>query len=410
MDAVDGAWKCRIRPRTGRGHYVDPERGLLQKKGGQMEKASVGFLLSVGFAGIAALTWRSPNTGLQDHRTPGGESPVCDIQLHELAVVKGEAVDKGIVRVSGDRIFLRPNYSGHEIFAFDWEGNPVHSYGKQGQGPGEFENIRDFQPLPDGGLAVFEATRLTVLDADGEVRSTHSLIPGSYLTDFGGTVRLEDGSYLITGRAATQEAFGHPFARVDSEGSVIQYFGRNETESDGPLQGYMVPRILAAGPDGAIVSVKRFYHVIEIWKPSGDLIERYSREVDWMHWPPDFDPARHRMGPPEDQFVGAQYDADGRLWLMAQVTPDEWREGIRDGRVVDAERWTDFQIEVLRLTSGPDSRTLCTKHLKPVFLGFGGPGIAVSYDEDWRNRPLLRLWRLDIVPAGERGSPSHKEW
>jgi hypothetical protein len=189
---------------------------------------------------------------------------------------------------------------------------------------------------------------------------------------------------------------GHPLVRVSSTGAALDYFGQNEVEYDEALRGQMMPRLVAHHPLHGTVTVKRYEYAVEIWSGDGTLEDTYSREVDWLRWPPlapDDDP--HRLGAPEDHFIGAHFDDAGYLWLVAQTTPAEWREGLDGGRVTDMEKWTDTQIEVVDL----DARSIvCSARFKPYVLGgFAESGRIASYREDAAGEPRITIWRLTLL-------------
>jgi 6-bladed beta-propeller len=341
---------------------------------------------------VAVLVTMRPFSSTTQLATTEGS---CRIVADKEVELSGDHVEAGLVRITPQHIYLAKR---SEIVVFDREGRFLRILGRPGSGPGEFNRIQQIVPLPAGEIAAIESNppRLSLISLDGDVPPARaSLLPVSIHRH--GGVRLPDSTFLLTGRMLGSERSGHPLVRVSSTGTPLGYFGENEVERDGPLRGQMMPRLVAHHPSHGIVTVKRYAYAVEIWDADGTLEDTYSREVDWLRWPPvvaDGDP--HRLGPPEDHFIGVHFDDAGYLWLVAQTTPEEWRDGLDGGRVADIEQWTDTQIEVVDL----DARSIiCSARFKPYVLGgFAGSGRIASYREDAAGEPVIAIWRLTLVP------------
>ncbi len=72
---------------------------------------------------------------------------------------------------------------GHSIKVFDSHGNYLHSIGRKGQGPGEFQWIMSFSFLPDGRLFVmdFRSLRTSIFYSSGQFLDSHQWKQNLYL-------------------------------------------------------------------------------------------------------------------------------------------------------------------------------------------------------------------------------------
>lgn len=321
--------------------------------------------------------------------TAGGD---CSINARPVVELRGDEVGVGLVRLTPTRILLE---RVSEIVVFDRQGRFQRVLGKPGSGPGEFRRIQQVISLPDEHIAVFQANPplMTVLDSVGTVLHT-TVLPVSISR--GGAIMLRDGSIALTGdMRSDREHFGHPIARMTQNGELLNHFGRNEVETEDPLAGRMMPRVIAPHPSGGVVAVKQFKYAVELWNSRGTIEGKFARKAEWLNWPPVVegdDP--HTLGPPEDMFRGAEVDDKGRLWLVAQTTPADWKSGLRDGRVIDRDKWTDTQIEVVDLAS---KRVICSSRFKPFVLGgLVGPQQIASYRETAGGDPIITVWSLSV--------------
>jgi hypothetical protein len=349
---------------------------------------------AVSFVIVAYLTFHEP--ARRHLLTTAGTD--CIIDIEPVTELHGDQVAAGLVRLTPTRILLE---RVSEIAVFDRQGRFRRTLGRAGSGPGEFRRIQQVVPLSGERIAVFQANppQLAIVDSGGAALKTATL-PVSISRN--GALILSDSSFVLAGAMhSDRENYGRPMVRITQDGEVISYFGQNEVETEDPLLGRMMPREIAWHPRRGVVAVKRFKYAVEVWDERGTLQNRYARKAEWLNWPPVVegnDP--HRLGPPEDQFRGAQFDDQSRLWLLAQVTPPDWQSGIVDGRVIDPEKWTDTHIEVLDLAS---KKVLCSARFQPfVLTGFVGPLQIASFRENSIGDPTITIWQLSLRMGGGR--------
>ncbi len=118
---------------------------------------------------------------------PGVEAPpapmVARVAL-ELGALGGEQPDVfgdvGAVDLSGDEIFVL-DAMAREVRVFGLDGRHLRSFGRAGDGPGEFQYASSIAAGDDGSVWVFDPPRLTLsrFGADGEYESSIAGQPGS---------------------------------------------------------------------------------------------------------------------------------------------------------------------------------------------------------------------------------------
>lgn len=336
---------------------------------------------------------------------PPSLAGTCSADLERIATIEGDYAGRaGIGLVAQDYVLTVNNSDRASVHVFDRNGRYLRTFGGAGEGPGEFQSISDVRQLPDGRIVVFDqrALRVTYFTPAMSLEETHPL-PVS-LWPHGAQWDGEDGWYL-TGRMVDRDHFGSPVVHINENGSVLRYFGENETETEGPLAGMMVNRAVALHPDHGLFTLKGNQYVVEHWTPDGSLGRTIEPDVDWFHWPPPWmedgptETAGRAVGDrePENAFLDMQFGERGHLWTLSQVTPPNWRDGLSDGRIIDYAAWTDNVVHVLDITRG---REICTVRLEDIFVfgGFAGPGILKTYEEGSLGRPTVTFWRLTIQP------------
>ncbi len=98
---------------------------------------------------------------------------------------------------------------------FNHDGQLVWTFGRGGQGPGEFEGPRDLRLDASGRVWVLDQDnrRATVLTAAGELERIITLDLGYYPTEI---APLADGTTVVAVASAER-----PFVRIDSSGAVL---------------------------------------------------------------------------------------------------------------------------------------------------------------------------------------------
>jgi hypothetical protein len=320
-----------------------------------------------------------------------GEGGDCSIVLAPVAVLTGDDVDFGVVRMSETNIYLE---NRNRVLVFDHSGHLIREFGREGKGPGEYSNIAGMVPLADGHLTIFDMSlmRLTFVDSLGTPLYT---APLPLNVDIAAIAALSDTTFVLGGRMVGRERFGQPLVVVDAAGTVLGYYGDNEAEKEGRQRGRMMPRLVAATSDGVVISLPRYRYSLEVWDRDGKLNKTIDRESEWFYYPPKEnigDP--HLAGPPVNQLVGLQLDTQSRAWVLGHSTPADWARGIKDGRIIDYDAWIDSRIEIIDLYS---STVLCSVPISQYLMfGFPRENHVASFSYDVNHNPIITLWKLQL--------------
>lgn len=333
------------------------------------------------------------------------EGDACTVEVEVLASLRGDQVNRsGVGLVSEQTILLVTNVARHEILVFDRQGSFMRSVGRQGEGPGEYLTIHELRSLPDSRLAVIDArqARITILDQDFGLQKVVRIPVIIYPH---GAVSMADGGWLLSGLSMDRDHFGSAVVEVDSAGVPRWFYGENETIKEGPARGQMPTRHLAFDPSMGVITMQAYDYAIEVWSPEGPLAEVIRPPSDWFHWPPEGFEGRRGEGPnvgaigqrpPEDRVAGIQFDQEGRLWILSQVTPENWRDGLdENGQIVDRATYVDFMLQIYDL----DRRaSVCLVRLGDDFYfgGFAGQGMLKTYSEDSIANPEVSIHRLTV--------------
>lgn len=160
-----------------------------------------GVLGRVAIAVLATANWLagcdvpSPRVGVQVDTLSGGRvvvsSPdasgderVAPILVEELRIGSGDGFCDAFghvfsLAVDDDGRTYVADLSANAITVFDERGECIRTFGREGEGPGEFSMLAGIAWQPPGLLWAMDASlyRLTVFDSAGRVQETHSLQP-----------------------------------------------------------------------------------------------------------------------------------------------------------------------------------------------------------------------------------------
>lgn len=213
--------------------------------------------------------------------------PPCGIEFHDTgirleSVADGSRPDPGqTVLVDSNGRFITANAPGWSaaISVWDARGRYLSSFGREGEGPGEFSGRGMMSLFIDGrdnlhvrhgfsGWSVFSPRHEFIRSLP-----RHKVGGGDWTT-----VLLDDGSVLDS-----EGRDGHLFRMADSTGSVARTFG---TVGDGS-SGRGARRISHAGGDtfwagpgeeGADA------YLLEEWGIDGTLRRKLRRDISWYRW------------------------------------------------------------------------------------------------------------------------------
>jgi len=355
---------------------------------------------SAGLAMLALITAAACAAGTDDVADPSGLATVRDSTRADSVIVRvaGE-VPAARLRSVTEELRIQPDAedttlfgetrdfevgrdgrlyvydaASHRIFVFGPDGAHRRTIGRQGAGPGEFNQNNGLQLLPDGRLAQLDSrnARVSFFTAEGDFLESW-VIPAGFSTTNG--IRADRSGALFLVRPVTPPRDGEILGRMglvrlgaggafgDStlapDLRVPQVFytatekvGANTNmSSTGPMHA---PRFLwALHPEGHFISVNGARYEIEVSRPGTPL--RIVRDASPVPVPEEerrWDEARItfnlRMTDPSWTFTGPPIPAvkppirelqvarDGRLWVRVSTPseriPDTEREPRREGR------------------------------------------------------------------------------
>jgi len=250
-----------------------------------------------------------------------------------------------------------------EIKVFSPDGEFLRTIGRQGTGPGEFQNAQQMVMLPDGTLGVAQVFpgKLVRLNLDGTPAGTLEL--GAADPTQGGFVALvnarQNGGNLILGGIAltfdqaTSSQKRHYFVRsYDLAGTQqTEYVGEDRTWvfDDSfkfrEIDNDFVWRRLAVGPEGQVaIAVPREEYAVSIYAPDGSLqrvverqYETLPRDESQMSRFRSLMESQSRQFPQDVEIEieknaadiqNVQYAADGTLWVQTSRSVYAAEDGV----------------------------------------------------------------------------------
>ncbi len=181
-----------------------------------------------------------------------------------------------------------------EVRVFDAEGQYLFTFGREGEGPGEFRQAQDLLLLPSGKVGVIygQQNRLATYDLDGTIGEDTSLLPDGVRFAFLIGAQSRDGRMVIQQHAteinddeivSTMSMVG-----LDAEGNVTHtYFSDTSTQKrQGPgimisidSDDYSNAWVLM---DGGLLAINQNgdEYKIEILDAEGELVRTITREYE----------------------------------------------------------------------------------------------------------------------------------
>jgi hypothetical protein len=340
--------------------------------------------------------------GADDASSPCTDCQIAIEPVAAFGAADGNAALPGMVRTivrdSRGRLLVGA-FNADRVLVFDTTGQLDTTFGRKGEGPGEF----------GGGIPIIVRSRgdsIVVYDGGNDRLAAFSgeFEPGwtaADITTFGGgsLVALRDGGFVRSGesgRGANRSRA--PLHLLDTEGRLVRSFGADSADPTAP--GTMYPT-LAATSDGQVWAANRSRYRLILWSTDGTPIRTIERSVEWF-------PSRASSAAvtPDQAPVPAidaiHLDDEGRLWVFIEVGAPDWSDGLgpaEDGAhgirypVTDPELVYETVIEVLDATTGE----LLASTRVPQRIGIVvDDGLAASDFEDSTGVPRVQLMRLTL--------------
>jgi hypothetical protein len=180
---------------------------------------------------------------------------------------------QGGARLQGGEVVLMDSRM-NRVLLLDGEGAVRHVVGREGEGPGEFRELRSLQALDDSTVAIFDRGNqrfsTLVLRGDSLALVAERTLPG-FIED---ACILGDELFLYTARN------GRLVEVLDMDGALIGGFGglptvegfRSRRDHDSAVQTTAGGVILCAEEPGVLVLAQRFQPQVRAFSPAGDLL------------------------------------------------------------------------------------------------------------------------------------------
>ncbi len=348
-------------------------------------------LLSISFALACEMDGKGKHSSSVD--TLSLSCQECNIQLSTEVLLGNDQDSVGIQLHSRPIPFRKNGYlvapAGDlaQLLEFDSAGRCIGSFGRQGDGPGEYRSIRFVSTDGDGRLAILDR-RLSVLSPDLKLEASRA-IPGK-IQAFR-MVSLSHGNWLLNNYSLP----GRAFWILDSDLSPLRTFGDSVLTDSDDLQYQLFP-----DSEGGFWAAKVSYRFeLDHYSSDGVLLKRLSPSSKWfMPWKRDNereqDPFRQK---PRSRITGLWVDTQGRLWIVGIAADAKWHatspalvgsSSEKDYKMPTSADWLtlyDTMIEVIDSSSGT---VLASRQYDGVLGG---------------TMPNGRLWEFVERPSGGLG-------
>jgi len=307
-----------------------------------------------------------------------------------------------MVRIDSLGRFIVSTRNQSLIQVFAESGEFLHTVGRSGQAPGEYQSPVA-TPSATGGVVVVDPLqgRVTHLGAAFEVVATNAFA----LSGLSDLIQLPDATLIAAAVVRERGEFGLPLHALSPNGeSILRSFGGPD-QAIRRTQVVTLRRVISPPTEvGSFWSLRGTQYQLEEWDSSGQLLRTINRNVEWFE--PWFEPparnAREQAPPPSP--IGVYQDSEGLLWTLVHVADENWRP-LPPGDVTEGgatittmqqrNRLHDTIIEVI----DPGLRRLVSSLRLDAYLrGFAGRGIVYSYVEDELGQhPRFVLHQLELV-------------
>lgn len=355
---------------------------------------------------IACFMLATGGVHAQDVAVPSAPScPSCTIRLRPVASLgrAGDPVDvnpSGVVVQRPGGYAIAPVGDRAQLAFYGSSGAFERVTGREGQGPGEFNNIRSLALLPSAAIAVLDY-RLTLLTPAGALMTSKALPAGIV---GGRLVALADGRLVVNNYQSAHA----PLCLFDADLSLRRCFG-------GAAAGRMAPKNLerfpAPGDRATIWSGAVWYHyLIERFDTLGHRITRIQRDAPLFPASrPEDDPGGSVLqSRPLPHLSGLWVDPRGRIWTAVLVADPGWhaaeaappigREGHGSGGVAVSD-WGKYLDTILEVIDPSAARVIVSQRFPGVLAGFTRDGLLTEFREGQDGLIQAVVLRAEVVQS-----------
>jgi hypothetical protein len=308
----------------------------------------------------------------------------------------------GIVQRSDGVFAVRDVEDQDRVKFFDENGRYLRSFGRQGDGPGEFQIASIVLLLEGDSVEVYDLgnRRRTVIAPDftlGRISHGPDLLAPTI-------IRLRDGTRVMNGALYTPQGLGLPLHHVDVEGQVLASFGADPPIQDLAARG-AVRRFLTTNDSESVWSGALPRYRMEEWTVGGGRMRVLEREVDWFT--PHDGSRLAADGSPRPRFQALHEDKEGLLWTVVWVPAPRWEEGLRESDgvgalpglvVTDYSKVYDSVVEVIDPEAG---RVVRSQRFDIAFIGFIGDGLLFADHVPDPTTFQIGVWEVRFDPESD---------
>jgi hypothetical protein len=285
---------------------------------------------------------------------------------------------------------------GGEIFVYDPKGRVVRTFGRAGEGPGEFSDQVSLVVGQGDTLYVLDGpqARLSVFTADGEFVRSFSV--SSQIRSY---ALVDNGGLLFSRRSLEPE--GSPFFLTSPDGDDLRPFGR-ESSDPRSLNDYLV----APAHPGGFWTASVWSYGLHRWRGPDVVEQTVTREVDWFPPNGEYVEGMPFSVPAAPTLSHIWDDGNSRIWVYTVVADASWEEGIPlDPRHEWTRRTFDTVLEVLDLKE----RQVIVADRYDQLLGMvcGSPLVYTVVEAD-DGDTRLRIMEPNIVGLVAKGTEGER--
>ena len=334
----------------------------------------------------------------------------CSIRLDLVSTLggAGDAVDittSSVVVRRGDGYAVAPVGDRTQLAFYGRSGALERVAGRQGQGPGEFNNIRSLAVLPGQTVVVLDQ-RITLLPAGAAAPVVSRALPAGISA--GRLIALADGRLVVNNYRPGRQ----PICLFGTDLTLIRCFGDAAAPTrDGPAG---LERLIVPGDRGTIwAGTQQYRYAIERYDTGGHLIARIERDAAWFPASrPEDDPVGSiRQSRPLPRLSGLWVDRGGRIWTAVLVPDQHWhatapapragREG-RPAPMVPVSEWGQYFDTIVEVIDPVAGRVVVSQRFPGVLAGFTSDGLMTELRETGDGLLQEVMLRPEIAHAGAR--------
>jgi hypothetical protein len=318
----------------------------------------------------------------------------------------GDAVDimpSSVVVRHGEGYAVAPVGDRAQIAFYGKSGAFERVVGRQGQGPGEFSNIRSLAVVPGGTIAVLDQ-RITLLPVAAAAPVVSGQLPAGVTA--GRLIALPDGRLVINNYRPGRP----PLCLFGTDLTLLRCFG--DPAASGRNAPSSLERLITPGDHATVwAATERYRYVIERYDTLGRRIARLQREPSWFPAiRPEDDPGGSvRQSRPLPHLTGLWADGGGRIWTSVLVPDSRWhatqapppagREG-RPAPMVPVAEWGQYFDTIVEIMDPATGRVVVSQRFPGVMGGFTSDGLMTELRETRDGLLQEVLLRPRIAQAG----------